>query len=194
MRQLFNKLRDTFFAGVIFLLPLLVVLVLLTKAFQFLTGFTTKIAAIFGLKSVAGISGSTVVSTVSLILCCILCGYLVRISLFKRISKWLDRTLMNLIPGYSVYREMAISKIDKKEEAVPYECVAFINGDDGQQPAFLMEKMADGKLVIFVPFAGNPKEGQIVIMTADKVQLNRDIDMKAFRLAINNLGLGLSKV
>lgn len=194
MRNVYRKLRDSFVAGLVFLLPLLILFVLLSKVFQFLTGFTNKVAAIFGLKSFIGISGGTIVSTISIIVLCIICGYLVRIAFFKSISSWVDKQMMTHIPGYSVYREMAMSKLEDKEEALPYESAAWLMVDDMQQPAFLMEIMADGRLVIFVPTAGNVKEGNVFVLGAEKVQLCNNVDMKQFRLAIGNLGIGLVKI
>lgn len=194
MKKFYQKLRDSFVSGIIFLLPLLILFVILSKVFQFLTGFTTKIAAIFGLKSFVGISGGTIVSTLSLIVLCIICGYLVRIAFIKSISRWVDQQMMSHIPGYSVYREIAMSKLEDKEEALPYESAAWLLVDDMEQPAFLMEKMPDGRLVVFVPTAGNAKEGNVFVLPADKVKLCKDTDMRPFKMAITNLGLGLSKI
>ena len=193
MKKTVQKIRDIFVAGLIFLLPLMVLVVLLTKVFQYLTGFTSRIAALFGLKSFIGISGGTIVSAFSLIIFCILCGYLVRISFFKAVSRWVDKEMAAHIPGYSVYREMALAKLEQKEEAVPYERAAWIDVNEGQCPGFLMETMPDGRLIVFMSVAGNVKEGTILALPADKVNVCRDTDMKAFRMAVNNLGLGLRK-
>jgi uncharacterized membrane protein len=193
MKKTLQKLRDTFIAGIIFLLPLLLLIVLLTKVFQFLTGFTAKIASWFGLKSFIGVSGGTIVSAFSIIILCIICGYMVRISFFKSISTWIDKKMMKNIPGYSVYREMALSKLEDKEEVIPYKSAAWINVGNKQQPGFLMETMPDGKLVIFIPTAGNIKEGAVFTVAPTEVQLCTDTDIKAFRAAINSMGAGLSK-
>ncbi len=194
MKKTLQKLRDTFIAGIIFLLPLLLLIVLLTKVFQFLTGFTVKIASWFGLKSFIGISGGTIISALSIIILCIICGYLVRISFFKSISTWIDKKMMKNIPGYSVYREMALSKLEDKEEILPYKSALWINTDNKQQPGFLIETMPDGKLVVFIPTAGNVKQGTVFMMAPTEVQLCANTDMKKFRMAINNIGIGLSEI
>ncbi len=194
MKKVFQNLRDIFVAGLIFLLPLVVVIVLLSKVFKLLTGFATKIAALFGLESIGGISGGTIVSAFGIILICIVCGYLVRISFFKSARDWVDQKLMAHIPGYAVYREMALTKLEEREEALPYESAAWVSIDNVQQPAFLMERMSDGKMIVFIPTAGNVKEGTLLKLPASSVELCPDKDMKAFRIAIENLGIGMSKV
>lgn len=193
MKKVIATLRDTFIAGIIFLLPLLVLFVLLTKVFQFLTGFTTKIAALFGLTKFAGVSGGTIVSTIGLILVCLLCGYLVKISFFRSVSKWTDKKMMAHIPGYSVYREMALSKLEAREEALPYKSALWLKADNFLQPGFLMEYTDDGRMIVFIPTAGNVKEGSIFSVADTDVILSEKNDMKAFKIAISNLGIGLTE-
>jgi uncharacterized membrane protein len=193
MKKIYNDFRDTFIAGVIFLLPLLVLFVLITKVFQYLTGFTTKIAALFGLKGFMGISGGTIVSAAAIILLCVLCGVLVRVSFFKAARDWVDSKMMTNIPGYSTYREMALAKLEEREDALPYKSALWLKLDKMNQPGFLIEKMPDGKLVVFIPTAGNVKEGTVLTLAEADVQLCPNANMRAFQMAISNLGLGLGK-
>jgi len=194
MKKFIDRARDTFIAGLIFLLPLLILCALLSKVFTFFKTFTTKLAALFGLKSFMGISASTIMGTLSLILLCILCGYLMRVAFFKHISEWVDNKLRKFIPGYEVYHQMALSKLEKKEEMLPYESCAWVKNEEGDQPAFIMETLHDGRVVVFFPHAGDVKEGEIKILESNRVERRDDYDMRAFRMAIKNLGLGLGKV
>jgi uncharacterized membrane protein len=191
MKKIYSDLRDTFIAGVIFLLPILVLLVLITKVLGYFKGFTTKIAGIFGLTTFMGVSGGTIIGAIAIILLCVLCGYLVRVSFFKAARDWVDKKMMRNIPGYSTYREMALAKLEEREEALPYKSALWLKQDNMQQPGFLMEKMPDGKLVVFIPSAGNTKEGAVFTISESDVQLCPDVDMKLFQMAIGNLGLGL---
>lgn len=194
MIKLFQNLRDTIIAGVIFLLPLLIIFVLVIKVFQFFRKFTTKAAAFFGLDSIAGISSSTIVGTISLLVVCLICGYLVRISFFRYISEWLDEKLTKLIPGYAVYHEMAKSKLVEKEEMLPYEMAVWVKRGEVTQPGFLMDTMPDGRLVIFLPMAGNVSSGNIELLHENSIERCPNTDMKKFKMAITNLGLGFSTV
>jgi uncharacterized membrane protein len=141
-----------------------------------------------------GVSGGTIVGGLAIILFCFLCGYLVRLSFFRFMSDWTDRKLRKHVPGYEVYREMAISKLEQKEEALPYESAAWADMFGMLQPCFLMETMPDGKYVVFFPTAGNTKEGIVLVLDKDKVKVCPDVDMRAFRNAISNLGLGFAKI
>lgn len=194
MKNVTKSIEDTFIAGLIFLLPLLILFVLVTKVLMFFQNFTGKIAAMFGIKSIVGISASSIVGTLSLVLLCFFCGYLIRVALFKHFSEWVDGKLRKTIPGYEVYREMAMAKLEKKEETLPYEGAAWATVGDGRAPAFIMETCSDGSLVIFIPSAGNTKEGVVLLMEENKVLRCPDIEMRQFKIAISNLGLGLSQL
>ncbi len=194
MKKVFQNLRDTVIAGILFLLPFLILFVLISKVFQFFNSFTTKIANLFGLPSIAGISSSTIIGTLGFIALCLLCGYLVRIAYFKQIRKWIDEKLRSLIPGYELYHEMAVAKLVNQEEALPYEMAVWVKRGDVMQPGFLMETMPDGKPVVFFPSAGDVKNGLVVIVDSSAIKRCPGIDMKQFKLALSNLGLGISKL
>lgn len=194
LKRTFQKIRDLAIAGLVFLLPLVVLIILLSKVFQFLTGFTGKIAKLFGLNEIAGISGGTIVSAISIILLCMLCGYLVRISFFKSMRDWLDEKLSANIPGYSTYREMALSKLEPKEEELPYISVVWLQSGALQQPGFLVDEFPDRSVLVFVPRAGNVKEGKLYRVAETSIERCNGKDMKAFQEAIDNRGIGLSKV
>jgi uncharacterized membrane protein len=195
MKKIAANLRDTIIAGIIFLLPLLLVVVMVSKVFQFLNSLNSRIAQVFGLKSIGGIPGTTIIGSISLLVICLLCGYLVRITFFQNIRNWLDVKLMDLIPGYQVYREMAINKLVDEEKPLPYESAAWLlRADQTEQPVFLMETTAQGELIIFAPTAGNVQTGTILKVPASMVRIDRNVDMKSFRLLFSNLGLGVSKL
>lgn len=194
MKRAIQNLRDTIIAGIIFLLPLLILFVLATKVFDFFRTFTAKVAALFGLKSIAGISASTIVGTISLILLCLLCGYLVRVTFFQQISQWIDEKLRSLIPGYETYRQMAAAKLVRQEEMLPYKMAAWVKMGDGVQPGFIMDTMPDGKIIIFIPTAGDVNNGTILLVEPSNVEQCPDLDMRKFKIAIANLGLGFSKM
>jgi uncharacterized membrane protein len=195
MKKIVANLRDTIIAGILFLLPLLLVMVMVSKAFQFLNSLNSRVAAVFGLKSIGGIPSATIVGSISILLLCLLCGYLVRITFFQNIRNWIDQKLMDLIPGYQVYREMAINKLVDEEKPLPYESAAWLlRADQTEQPVFLMETTAQGELIIFAPTAGNVQTGTILKVPANMVRIDRNVDMKSFRLLFSNLGIGVSKL
>ena len=62
MNTFFARLRSVAVSGFLFLMPLYVVVVITTRAWTSLSSLGAKMAAVFGLKSILGVGGSTVLS------------------------------------------------------------------------------------------------------------------------------------
>lgn len=191
MKKIISHLKDNFIKGLIFLLPIIVVLVLFGKAISAMKGFSSKIAALFGMKTIIGVSGTTIISTVSIVVICVLAGYFVRLRFMENFRNWLDKKLGDLLPGYETYREMALQKINREEEKLPYTKAVLVKENNYQVPGFLMETLKDGKHTIFSPLAGNPKEGQIRIVPAGEVTMLENADVKKVHASVQKLGAGM---
>lgn len=178
-------------AGIIFLLPILVLVVLANKVLLFFTSLTSRFAAMFGLKSFLGVSGGTIAGAIGLLLFIFFCGYLVRVAFFKQITNWVDNKLSAHIPGYSIYREMAMSKLVEKEEVLPYQMAALFQTEGKLVPCFVMESGNNGEVVAFFPSAGNTKEGSIQLVPGSMLRKLPETDMRKFRQAIDKNGIGL---
>ena len=193
MKDWMNKLRDVFIAGLIFLLPLLTIFALLAKVNQFVQGFFKKIAGLFGLKSIAGISAATWVGFLSFLVICLLLGWLVKHSFIGGFRNWLDSKLVKYIPGYAMYREMALSKLIKQEELLPYDKGAWYIEGGMQRPCFIIEEFDKDKMVIFLPMAGNTKSGYNALVAKSSLQDLPVDELKKFKLAVDNIGIGLNQ-
>ena len=87
MKSLFTKIRNLAVAGFLFLLPVYVLLVIITKAWASLSSIGTSLAKMFGLPAMLGVGGSTAVSGLLLIVVWIGCGLVVRISFVDAFNK-----------------------------------------------------------------------------------------------------------
>jgi uncharacterized membrane protein len=63
MKKFFKSLKTTIISGIIFLLPVFVVLIIIQKLYSKLTGFGAQLAALLGIKSVAGIGATSIATT-----------------------------------------------------------------------------------------------------------------------------------
>jgi uncharacterized membrane protein len=193
MKKVFSNLRQTLISGLVFLLPILILMVVVTKVFGMLTGISNKLASIFGIKSIVGISASTISSSIALILLCLLCGYLVRFAFAQRLRNWIDNMLMANVPGYEIYKKTAMSKLEPAEEALPYKAAVWVESDGMKKPGFLIDHNTPGDCIIFFPTAGKPEEGTTLLVPGSRVHELPNVDMIDFRKAIANKGIGLEK-
>jgi len=191
MKKLLVNIRDTFIAGLVFLVPLLILVVLVSKVLRLLESFTLKLSGLFTWKHVMGVPLHIVLGLLLLLVVCLLCGYLVRVTFVKQVGEWTDHKLRRLIPGYGLYHNLVLSRLQKEEAAFVYGRPAWLHTIEGLAPGFVMETLPDGRMVVFVPAAGNLREGDIFIVESRKVSVCENKDSRAFRMAIANQGIGL---
>ncbi|MFT3749998.1 MAG: hypothetical protein QM768_16900 [Agriterribacter sp.] len=195
LRKKIAHLRDTFIAGIIFLLPLLIFFVLVTKVFSFLTGFATRIASLFGLKSIAGISGETIAGSAALLIIIIGCGYLVRFAFFKQMNAWLDNKLVTHFPGYRAYKELAVSKLyEQKNLSSTVECPALYKKSEILIPCFVIKEMKNGLATIFLPGSKNSEDGNVALVPISNLTLLPHITSDQWKIGISNKGLGIEEL
>lgn len=190
MKNLFANIRNVAVAGFLFLLPVYVLLVIITKAWTSLSSIGTGLAKLFGLESVLGVGGATAVSGVLLILIWIACGLLVRLSFVDAINKGIERLLVKYVPGYSTYKAIAEDKLHQKTRTLPYASV-LVRADPGWQPAFLIEQDVDGHCVLFVPSAPDTSAGNVLLATRDQLRFLPAITANDLDVSLKTMGKGL---
>jgi uncharacterized membrane protein len=65
--------------------------------------------------------------------------------------------------------------------------------DDGQCPALVMDELADGRLLVFVPGSPAPMSGALYVLAPARVRY-LDVPLLPFLKAISSWGLGLREM
>ena len=91
IRASVSNLRSVAISGFFFLLPVFVIFIVVAKAWASLTSIGAKIAGMFGVKSIAGVSGHTLFASLLLIGLCLVCGWLYRTPI-RGTCCWRNRT------------------------------------------------------------------------------------------------------
>jgi uncharacterized membrane protein len=172
------------------LLPVYVVLIIISKAWTSLSSIGTKVAAMFGMKSILGVGGSTVFSGLLMIIIWIACGLLVHFSFFATINKRAEKWLSKYIPGYDTYKAMAEEKLSSKVKILPYSS-ALINHLGYWRLAYVIEQDAESNYVVFVPNTPDTKTGHVLLAKQGQVRVVSSITANQLDASLKNMGKGL---
>jgi len=189
MKKFLHNLRQTAIAGFFFLFPLYVTFIVVTKAWSSLSSMGSKLAGMFGVKSVLGFGGTTVFSALLIVAIWFLCGLLVRFSLVGRLSNRLEDFIASLVPGYASYRATAEEKLQHKTRTLPYTS-ALLKQADGWQPAFVIEH-DDEKAIVFLPDAPETNRGRVLIAEIHQVQFVPSLTANELDASLKQMGKGL---
>jgi len=190
MRTFFISLRNVAIAGFFSLLPVIVVFIVVTKAWVSLSSVGARIANIFGMKSVIGLGGTTVFTGLLLIAACLACGLLVRLSFMAAFSKAVETGLSKYLPGYDTYKTMAEEKLQNKLAILPYTS-ALVKTQDYWQPAYVIERDQNETYVVFLPDAPETSKGHVLLARSDQVKIVSSVTANELDASLKKLGKGL---
>jgi uncharacterized membrane protein len=190
LRAFVSNLRGVAISGFFFLLPVFVIFIVIAKAWASLTSMGAKIAGMFGVKSIAGVSGHTLFASLLLISLCLVCGWLVRFSVVAAFSKAVESSLSKYIPGYDTYKALAEEKLQHKVRILPYTS-ALIKHQDFWRPAYIIEEDQDGNYVVFLPDIPDTDKGHVLLAKKDQIVVLLSITANELEASLKKMGKGL---
>ena len=156
-------IKSTLVGGALVILPFGLMAVLVMKLLDMIKPLAVPIVELLPV----GWHFHRVVAAMLVILFCFTAGLLAQTRVGQGIGASFERTILDRIPGYSILRSFTrrIGDVEESEKFAP----ALAEIEDSLVPAFVVEKLADGQLTVFVPSAPTPAVGTIYIMTEDRV-------------------------
>ena len=154
MKNLIHILRVTIVGGVFFLVPFVLLIIILGKAFQIIKVVTVPLAGLIPVESLIGLETPKILAVVLLIVVCFLTGLFAKTSLAKKLVNWLETVLLSNLPGYTYFKNLG-------EEAAGLapahgQQAVLARFDDGWQIGFIVERISEGRVVVFIPDAPSP--------------------------------------
>lgn len=183
-------LKATIIGGVLFLLPLAIVLILLAYALRLAAKVAQPISDHLDLQhwgDFAGIGIVTVLAALLLVLVAFAAGIAARTYLGGRVTRWFEGSLLGSLPQYQMIKSMTegLAQLENARGIKP----ALISIEDGWQIGYVIEPLENGWLSVFLPQAPTPMSGNVMYFPADRVRpLN--ITMVEAMAIVKRIGVG----
>ena len=183
-------LKATIIGGILFLLPLAIVLMILGYALGLAAKLAKPISDQLDLQQLgdlAGIGIVTILSALLLVLVAFAAGMAARTYLGGRITRWFEGSLLGRLPQYQMVKSMAegLAQLEKTTGIRP----ALISIEGGWQIGYLLEPLDNGWLSVFLPQAPTPMSGNIMYFPDDRVR-PLDMTMVEAMSIIKRIGVG----
>ena len=163
MKQFRQSITQALIAGVLFVLPAYLAILLLLKAAKSLGGLVKPLTRLLP----AWFPAENLLSFLLVLVVCLLVGMALRTSLGQSARTRIENSLLQKIPGYEAFRSMTRQMAgDSRENAWK---PALVEIEDALVPAFIIEELDDGRFTVFVPSVPTPLAGAIYILTAARV-------------------------
>jgi uncharacterized membrane protein len=191
MKALMIFVRATLTGGILFLLPVVVLIVVLGKALQISRRVVVPLAERIPVPSVGGVRVAEVAAIAALILFCFLAGLLARTRLARKTENWLEGTLLSHVPGYNFLKGIGESMMGFETEHAYQVVLARI--EEAWQIGFVMERLESGHYAVFVPGAPSVWSGSVYLMTEDRLR-RLDISRIEAVKCLRQLGVGADRL
>jgi uncharacterized membrane protein len=187
MRRLYGFVRSTVLGGLVVLVPVVVLGAVVAWALR--TALRVIVPAFEWLpdRSVGGVSLAVLAAAAGVVVGCFLAGLFAETAIIRRLGERAERFAL-FIPGYALMKNVGADLVGVQSRRPVKPVLARFEAS--WQLGFLMETLADGRHVVFVPGVPRALVGTLHIMAADRVRVLA-LSVSATLDALGRLGVGL---
>jgi uncharacterized membrane protein len=183
MRQAGKYLLSALLGGLLILAPLYLSALLIGKAMQSVAAAVRPLA-----KLLPGwLPAEQVLSCAMVLVLCLLVGMAAGGRFGRDLKARLENSLLHKVPGYVLFRGLT-QQVCGDHEELSWK-PALVEIEEALVPAFIIEKLEDGRLTVFVPSAPAPVSGAIYVLDPERVHL-LDIPIARAVKVLSQWGLG----
>jgi len=164
MKQPLNFFRATLAGGILFLIPVIIVVIIMDRALVLADKIVKPLATHIPVESVVGLRTPRLLAIVLLLLFCFLTGIIAQTAFARKIVKWLESTVLSNLPGYEFFKSIGEGLLGKPET----HQVVLVQTGDAWRIGFQLERLDNGLLAVFIPNAPNPHSGVVHLVPANK--------------------------
>ena len=168
MKAISHFLRTTILGGVLFLTPIVVLIFILGKAFEFARRTLKPVGAIIPDRLVSGTTTEAILAIVLVALSCFLAGLFARTRPAQRIVAELESSVLSKVPAYEYLKQAGASVMGLGEMAD--HPVVFLQMGDAWRIGVQTEAVRGGLVAVFVPNSPNPMSGSVFLAAAEHVR------------------------
>jgi uncharacterized membrane protein len=187
VRGFYRFLRSTTLGGLVVLVPLIALGAVLIWAGGIALKAVTPVFRWLPDQSVGGVSLTLAAAFLALLGACFVAGLIAETAIVRGLGQRAERLAL-FIPGYALMKNVGANLVGiEGKDPVRTVLVRF---EASEMLGFLMETLADGRHVVFVPGVPRALVGTLHIVAADRVQV-LDMSVSTALDVLSRLGIGL---
>lgn len=187
MRSVYQFLKATLLGGLVVLVPVVVLGAVIGWTLNIALKVMVPVFDWVPDHSVGGVSLTVLAAVGSLVGVCFIAGLGAELAIIRRLRERADQ-LAQFVPGYALMKHAGANLVGI-ESTLKTVVVRF---EASWQLGFLMETLADGRHVVFIPGVPKALVGNLHIVAADRVEALA-MSVSAALDVLSRLGLGLGR-
>jgi len=187
MKKKFEFFKAMLLGGILFFIPLIILIVIIQKAFQIAAVLVVPIIKLLDMTKIFGIGAEIIISVALILFIIYLGGLISRSPTVRRIVKKMEDALLSKVPGYEMIKNMGESFVGFEGNTSIPTVLARI--EDAWQYGFLIEEIEGEQYVVYIPGAPNPMSGSVYILEKTRIK-KTNIPLKDAMKSLRGLGAG----
>ncbi len=187
MKTISRFVGTTILGGALFLAPIVVLAVVLNKAYDFAQRALQPVAKLGPDRLASAPTATAILAILVLALACFLAGLLARMLWAKRLVDELEGSVLSKIPGYEYLKQAGTSVLGVSESAEHPVVLAELGG--AWRIGLQTDVVGKNLVAVFVPNAPNPLSGAVFLVAADRVR-PAGVPLAAAMGALRRCGIG----
>jgi len=173
-----NFFMTTLVGGVIFLVPVVFLGMVVVKAIDLMLVVAEPLADWIPVDTIGGVALANIIAIVAVLLVCFGAGMLARHALAGAFTRQLESRLLEKLPGYAMIKNV-LRGFDTGQEGGVKPVILKLGS--AERAGFEVQRLADGRSVVFIPGAPNAFSGMTQVLPPEQVTylevpLNRVIE------------------
>jgi len=189
---MYNFLKTTFLGGVLFLVPVVVLIAIVEKAL----GYAQKAVVPFADALFKGTFAHAFVSDLLafglLLVLCFLAGLAAKTAFARKSVDALEKKVLGKVPFYDSTKGKVLATLQAQSQEGEKMRPVLARFEDSWQIAFEVERISGGIITVYVPGAPDPWSGSVCFMTEDRIQAI-DPAMPPVLKTLKDLGKGANE-
>ncbi len=184
-------IKTTVIGGVVFLIPVIVLVMVIGKALEITGKIAAPIANSLPGYTIAGPILSHVVAAAILVAVCFVAGIVAKAAIARKAVDSLERNVVSKVPAYAFLKTKTQSIFSEADAEGMTPVIARLG--DSWQIAFEVERAEPDRVVIFIPGAPDPWSGSVCVVAADQIT-PLDLPLTAVTKCAKSLGKGTNQL
>ena len=188
---MYSFLKTTVLGGVLFLVPVVVLIAILEKALGVAQKAAVPLADVLfrGTFAHNHAYASDLLALVLLLVVCFLAGLAAKTSFARNSVDALEKKVLAKVPTYDNVKSKFLATLQSQSQEGDAMRPVLARFEDSWQIAFEVERIPGGIITVYVPGAPDPWSGSVCFMTEDRIQAI-DPAMSPVMKTLKDLGKG----
>lgn len=189
---MYNYIKKTFMAGLLILLPLILLFLAVKELIGLMVVVATPIADLFPEGTFDTEHQTEILAALIIICSALLIGMLAKIPANRTAGRYILERTVEKLPVYRMLHSLS-SAFLKMEDSTSFR-PALISSDTGMmEPAYIIEDHGRPLIVMLLPWSPTAFAGSVKLVPRERVH-ELSLTLNEFSLSLSNYGLGLTEI